>query len=82
MKIRVVPFSNHPTVEFNAGDLIGFDRDALDGAAYETDRARALYAALGASVEDEEYSLGELPDGRWALVGLTIPGYMFAVEEA
>lgn len=62
------------------GVLAGFDRETLSGSGYDTERATALYAALDVSVEDDEYTLGTLPDGRWALVGLTTSGYEFAVE--
>jgi hypothetical protein len=50
----------------------------LDGTSA---RAAALYKALGTKVADAEYTLGVLPDGRWALVGLPIEGQRYAVEE-
>lgn len=60
-------------------ELAGFNPDAPE-IEYETDRARALYAALGADEADEEFQIGALPDGRWALVGLAVDGHRFAVE--
>jgi len=74
---------HNPDALFESGEvLFGFNSDALSGDDYQGERARALYAALGAWEEDEEYVLGELPDGRWALVGLTVAGHQFAVEDA
>ena len=72
-----------PEAIFEPGEVLdGFADYALTVDDYETDRARALFEALGASTEDEEYVLGVLPDGRWALVGLTVEGHKFAVEDA
>jgi hypothetical protein len=45
-------------------------------------RARALYVALETDLTNDEYTLGRLPDGRWALVGLPVKGHRFAVEVA
>ena len=72
-----------PDKLFEPGEVLdGFNMNAVSIDDYVSERARALYAALDASPEDEddEYILGELPDGRWALVGLTIAGHKFAVE--
>lgn len=80
--IRVYTIVN-PDKLFEPGEVLdGFADYALTVDDYQTDRARALYEALGASTEDEEYVLGELPDGRWALVGVTASGHKFAVEDA
>lgn len=73
-------FGGDPEEEFESGLLTGFDRDALSGHDYESVRAKQLYSRLEASMEDDEYTLGVLPDGRWALVGITESGYKFAVE--
>lgn len=80
--ISLYTFGYVPQREFEDGALTGFDREALGTSDYETPRAKALYAALEASTDDEEYTLGTLPDGRWALVGLTVTGHPFAVESA
>lgn len=55
-------------------------QNPLDAKAYGTPRSAALYSALDAREEDEEYSLVELADGRWALFGLNVEGHRFAVE--
>jgi len=82
MTVKVYAIGNPEALFEPGGVLAGFDRDALSGDDYQSERARALYAALDAWKEDEEYVLGELPDGRWALVGLTAVGHQFAVEDA
>ena len=55
---------------------------ACDGDAYRTERAAALYAALGVDRDDDEYTLAAHHDGRWALIGLAIAGHRWAYEEA
>ncbi len=60
--------------------LEGWNPNALSGGDYSTDRARALYAALGVSESDEEYALARHSDGRWALFGLTVEGHRYAEE--
>ena len=56
------------------------DPNGCSGDDYWTPRALALYAAMDASVDDYEYALCRLPDGRWALCGLTVEGHRYAVE--
>jgi hypothetical protein len=74
-------FGNTPEDAFDDGELLaGFDAEALSGDDDATDRAKALYAALDADPGDEEYRLGLLPDGRWALVGLLVADHDFAIE--
>lgn len=46
----------------------------------EQHRIGALYAALGASPDRKDHLLGELPDGRFAVVTLENEGFLFAVE--
>lgn len=81
-RIATYTFGAAPETEAERGGAVeGFNPDAVDGDDYATPRARALFDALGASPDDDEYLLGELPDGRWAVVGLTVEGHPFAVEE-
>lgn len=80
MATKAYQFSNSPDLAFEEGGLLaGFDPD---GAEYSSDRAQALYEALGVAEPDSdmEYTLGALPDGRWALIGATVEGHSFAVE--
>ena len=58
----------------------GWNPNAIGAEGYDTDRARALYEALGVSPRDEEYALAQHTDGRWALFGLTVEGHDFAEE--
>lgn len=76
MKIVVYCFGTVPTLA-----LEGWDFDALGGDAYATQRALALYEALGADPTDYEYSLARHVDGRWGLFGMTVEGHPFAVEK-
>jgi hypothetical protein len=46
-----------------------------------TDRAKNLYAILGASLKDNSYNIGKLANGKWALISETIWGYKFAVGD-
>ena len=75
MKITVYQFGNSPQLA-----LEGWDFDAVE-LDYTTQRAKALYEALGADLSDEEYSLAlHRPSGRWGLFGMTVEGHPFAVE--
>jgi len=78
---KVYEFSANPESEFKNGILAGFNENAISGSEYDSERAKNLYDTLDASMDDEEYMLGELPSGKWALIGLTISGYEFAVED-
>lgn len=74
-KITVYKFGNTPSLA-----LEGWDFDAVE-LDYTTQRAKALYEALGADPEDYEYSLAlHRPTGRWGLFGLRVEGHDFAVE--
>jgi hypothetical protein len=80
--IKVYEFGFNPYAEFKKGGLLeGFDQDAVSGDDYETERARNLYDILGAGLEDDKYILGQLSNGKWALISETVWGYMFAVED-
>lgn len=49
--------------------------------AYHSERAEKLRSALGHSrAASEHLVLGTLPDGRWAMAGLTEAGYELAFE--
>lgn len=74
-KIEVMQFSTMPQLAMD-----GWDPNAIHGDDYDTDRARALYAALGVDMADEEYALARHTDGRWGLFGLTMEGHRFATE--
>lgn len=65
----------------NETDLEGWDPNKISGCDYGTSRALQLYEVLGASLEDEEYVLAAHDDGRWALFGLSVEGYEYAVED-
>jgi hypothetical protein len=79
--MKIYEFSTAPLDAFEEGGVLyGFDPDAIDSPDYDSARGLALYEALGVSPDDDEYVLGELHDGRWALVGLTVEGHSFAVE--
>ena len=85
MSINTYTRSAAPFADYADGGILnGFDRDG--DVDYASDRARRLYEELGLPEEsrdaDTEYTLGSLPDGRWALVGLDIEGHRFAVEWA
>ena len=82
MAVKVYTIHNPDMLFEPGGVLFGFNSDVLSGDDYESERARALYEALDVSPENLEYVLGELHDGRWALVGLTVAGHQFAVEDA
>ena len=81
--ITVYRFGATPSYEFDdlVGTLHGFDQEHRD--VWEGDQARwsALYAALDTSEDDEETVPGVLPDGRYALIGLTVSDHPFAVED-
>lgn len=74
-KIQVCEFSTMPELAIE-----GWDPNGCSGDDYNTERAIALYAALGVSRTDEEYALARHADGRWALIGLTVTGHTFAIE--
>lgn len=81
--MKIYTRSASPQADYADGaPLAGFDRDG--SVDYASDRARSLYEALGVPEEardaDTEYTLGTLPDGRWALVGLDVEGHRYAVE--
>jgi hypothetical protein len=83
-KVTKYVFGNIPECAFSSGGLLErFDPDAAEvsGDAYFSKRAKALFKALSTSPKDEEMVMGTLPDGRWALMGLTISGYAFALEK-
>ena len=73
--IQIFEFSTMPELATE-----GWNPNACDGADYNTPRADALYAALGVSKSDDEYSLARHTDGRWALFGLTVSGHRYAAE--
>lgn len=73
--IKVFTFSTMPALTME-----GYDPNKCSATDYETDRAKALYDALGVSTKDEEYALAAHRDGRWALFGLTETGHRFAAE--
>jgi len=81
MAVKVYTIVDPDTLFEPGSPLFGFDPDVVSGEDYENVDARALFEALGASPEDEDFILGELPDGRWAVVGLMVAGHKFAVEE-
>lgn len=60
----------------------GWDPNGCSGSDYETPRALALFEAVGAETDDEEYTLCLAQDGtgRWALFGLAVEGHVYAVE--
>lgn len=61
--------------------LENWDPEVLDAAAYESPRAKALYAALGVDNDDWEYVLVKhRSEDRWGLVGPTGENMSFAVE--
>lgn len=65
-------------------EIQGWDPNQLGTDDYDSPRAAALYAALGSpGPVDEELVLAEAQDGsgRWALLGLSIRGHEYAVEE-
>jgi hypothetical protein len=86
-KIRVYQFGPTPDVEFEKGNILaGFNEDDLGMDDYKSARSLRLYKALGLPIDnpellDDDMVLGTLPGGRWALVGLTVDGHEFAVEE-
>ena len=76
-------FANNPAGAVAEGCILaGFDATAAEvsGSAYQSQRALALFQALGTSPNDPEMVLGVLPDGRWALLGLMVTGHTCAVE--
>lgn len=76
MKIVVYRFINAPHLVMKY-----WDPEVLDARAYETSRAKALYAALESDPSDEEYTLyHHTSEDRWALFGLICEGHTFAVE--
>ena len=82
-KIITFLFANAPADAFSPrGILAGFDGNATDvsGGAYQTNRAQALFKALGANPRDQKLVLGKLSDDRWALIGLAGIGHACAVE--
>jgi len=61
------------------GKLFGFSRSRLTPAEITSERARALYEALG---RDIDVALGKLPDGRLVALDYLVSGpYRFALEE-
>lgn len=81
MAILLFKFSNEGDTIFQEGHaLFGFDPES-EVIDFLSTRSQRLYSAVGIIMENTRYRLGELPDGRWALVGPTEPGWIFAVEE-
>lgn len=81
-KINVFTYGPRPEVEEQeGGNLHGFT-DEPSGDDYTSDRALALFEAIGASTSDDDIVLLSHPDGRWAITNLTESGYKFAVEAA
>jgi hypothetical protein len=82
MSARILTRTHTPAADYEEGGALhGFNPDGP--VDYASDRARALYEALGIPEEARDASeetLGTLPDGRWALVGLDVEGHQFAVE--
>jgi predicted lipoprotein with Yx(FWY)xxD motif len=83
-KIQVYTFGGKPEIEFERGGILyEFDNDSFTIEEYESERAMRLYQAIDADPDDLEYKLIRTSDenDRWALVGNTITGHLFAVEE-
>jgi len=81
MRIKTHTMGNFHAELFEKGGLLfGADPNTVGMNDYTSPRAQALYQALGADQVDEEYQIAELPDGRWALIGLTGDGQAFAIE--
>lgn len=76
MEIVVCHFGTVPSLALEEWDF-----ESTDARDYASQRARALYRALGADPEDYEYSLARhRSEDRWALFGMTVEGHPFAVE--
>ncbi len=76
-------FANTPSGALSEGCILaGFDSTTAEvsGSAYQSQRALALFQALGTTPNDPEMVLGKLPDSRWALLGLAVTGHTCAVE--
>lgn len=81
MSIRLYKFSTEGESIFEKGHaLYGFNPDS-ESIDFFSARSQRLFSAIGIVMENTRYRLGELPDGRWALVGPTENGWLFAVEE-
>ncbi len=79
--MAVYVFGANPQEELTTGILAGFDREAVSGDAYESERVQKLYEELFVHPEDTEFLLGVLPDGKFALLGYTLAGHRYAVED-
>lgn len=74
-KIQIREFSTMPELASE-----GWNPNACDANDYASQRAHALYDALGVDLRDDEYALAMHTDGRMGLFGLTVVGHEFAVE--
>jgi len=79
--IAVFTFGALPEMEFEeGGHLYEADWDAKGYYDKPTKRVLQLYAAIGASTDDEEIGIGELPDGRLCITDVNVTGAKFAIE--
>lgn len=76
-KIETHVLGVHPNEAFE-----GWDPNKCHGRDYESQRAIALFEAIEANPDDDEYVLCKAQDGsgRWALFGLCVTGHPYAVE--
>jgi hypothetical protein len=73
-------FGFQPHRQFETGGMLAGLKVLSDDASYLTERAAALFGHLVVSPDNLDYFLGELPDGRWALLGPIEEGRRFALE--
>lgn len=83
--IKTSTFDSNPSTAFESGDLSGFVT-AINWPATLTDDIAALISAYGCEPDEdhdfwglsEEDTFLRHPDGRWAIVGLTVQDHTYA----
>ncbi|QQE79349.1 hypothetical protein [Alicyclobacillus sp. SO9] len=78
--MAIYRFGANPDQEFKAGRLQGFSRKDITRSDVKSEAAQKLYAEMRSDPKDFDCILGKLPDGRLALLGLTLPDHKYAVQ--
>jgi hypothetical protein len=73
-------FGFQPQKTFQEGGLLFGFKPLFEGKDYASPRAHALFQVLNIPSDHPEYVLGQLPDGRWGVIGRIEEGHRFILE--